>query len=245
MAIIGVLVALLLPAVQAAREAARRTGCFNNLRQMGLGLHQYHDAMGSFPPGGVEFRTVFNKQGRQLAWSAFLLPYVEQRAVYDQLDTGYGFDHAKNATAAAHVLSVYICPSVPEGGERRQGRGPIQYGGIYGERITSPNEPPKGVMLYDRAIRLAEITDGTSSTLILSEDSLFADGQWINARNVFDQAYGINQAPDFENDIRSRHPGGANGLLCDGSARFLTETIDLATLAALCTREGGELVGPH
>ncbi len=73
-------------------------------------------------------------------------------------------------------------------------------------------------MLYDRAIAIAEITDGTSNTLIIAEDGEFADGQWINARNVFDQAYAINRAPAFENDIRSKHPGGANGLFCDGSA---------------------------
>jgi prepilin-type processing-associated H-X9-DG protein len=61
---------------------------------------------------------------------------------------------------------------------------------------------------------------------------------------VFDQAFGINQAPAFENDIRSKHPGGANALFCDGSARFLDESMDLETLAALCTRAGGEAVQP-
>jgi prepilin-type processing-associated H-X9-DG protein len=131
---------------------------------------------------------------------------------------------------------------VPDGHQLRSGRGPSQYGGIFGERITSRNEPPKGVMLYDRAIKAVEIRDGLSQTLAISEDSNFKDGQWINARNVFDQAFAINDAPKYENDIRSEHPGGANGLFCDGSTRFLRETMDLKTLAAICTRAGGEVV---
>jgi prepilin-type N-terminal cleavage/methylation domain-containing protein/prepilin-type processing-associated H-X9-DG protein len=241
-AIIGILIGLLLPAVQAAREAARRASCLNNLRQMGIGLHHYHEALGSFPPGGIEPRSPLNPNGRQLAWSVFLLPYVEQKPLYDRLDTGAAFDAPQNADAAATVLSIYICPSVPQGNQLQSGRGPCRYGGIYGERITSPNNPPKGVMLYDRAIRTSEIRDGTSNTLAISEDSEFQDGQWINGRNVFDQAFAINEAPAFENDIRSKHPGGANGLFCDGSARFLAETMELKTLAAICTRSGGEVI---
>jgi prepilin-type N-terminal cleavage/methylation domain-containing protein/prepilin-type processing-associated H-X9-DG protein len=240
-AIIGVLVSLLLPAVQASRESARRTGCLNNLRQMGIGLQSYRTRFGCFPPGGVEPRPLWHG-GRQLAWSVFLLPYVEQEPLYDQLDTDKPFDAPENADAAARVLPIYVCPSVPDGDQLKSGRGPSQYGGIFGERITGPNDPPKGVMLYDRSITVAEIRDGTSQTLVISEDSNFKDGQWINARNVFDQAFAINQAPAFENDIRSRHPGGANGLFCDGSTRFLVETLDLSTLAAICTRAGGEVV---
>jgi prepilin-type N-terminal cleavage/methylation domain-containing protein/prepilin-type processing-associated H-X9-DG protein len=240
-AIIGILIALLLPAVQAAREATRRMSCSNNLRQMGIGLHNYHAAHQCFPPGGIEPRTPLKPAGRQLAWSVFLLPFAEQQNVYAMLDTGKAFDSPANAAGAATVLSLYLCPSTPHQTLLHDGRGACDYGGIYGERITSPNNPPKGAMLYDRAIRIAEITDGTSHTLLVSEDSGFADGQWINARNVFDQAYPINQAPSFENDIRSKHPGGANGLLADGAARFLPETTKLTVLAALCTRALGEI----
>lgn len=249
-AIIGILIGLLLPAVQAAREAARRMSCLNNLRQMGIAMHNHHNAVGTFPPGGVEHRWMVDPQtgkrygaaGRQLAWSVFLLPYMEQEALYAQLDLAKPFDAAENADAAATVLSVYICPSTPGGKQLVLGRGPCHYGGMNGERIAGPNNPPKGVMLYDRPISVAEIRDGTSNTLAISEDSDFTDGQWINGLNVFDQAYGINQAPPTENDIRSNHPGGANGLFCDGSARFLPETMDMKTLAAICTRAGGEIV---
>ncbi len=97
-------------------------------------------------------------------------------------------------------------------------------------------------MIYDLAFALTEIPDGTSQTLMISEDSGFPDGQWINGRNVFDQAFPINKAPKWENDIRSDHGGGANGLFADGSARFLRETMALPVLAAICTRAGGELI---
>ncbi len=242
-AVIGILIALLLPAVQAARAAARRMSCNNNLRQMGIGLHNYHSAECCFPPGGIEPRTYLNPNGRQLAWSLFLLPYAEQQPLYGQVDTGKAFDAPENAEAAGTLLSLYVCPSVPDGDKLVDDRGPCHYGGIYGERISSPNDPPKGTMIYDKSISIRDIRDGTSNTLVISEDSGFSDGQWINARNVFDQAFAINKAPFFENDIRSEHAGGANGLFADGSARFLQETMDLDVLAAICTRNGSEIVG--
>lgn len=241
-AIIGVLVALLLPAVQAVRESARKAKCKNNLRQIGIGLNHYHQALESFPPGGVEWRPYGNKTKRQIAWSAYLLPYVEQQNVYAALDLDTPFDSPENADAAATIINIYICPTSPGGGKLIDGRGPCDYGGIYGERISSPNNPPKGAMLYDRAICLAEIRDGASNTLIIAEDSAWSDGQWINGRNIFDQAFAINAAPAFENDIRSLHPGGAMAVFCDGHVRFLSESMDMESLAAICTRDGGEVV---
>ncbi|MCA9248016.1 MAG: DUF1559 domain-containing protein [Planctomycetales bacterium] len=241
-AIIGALVALLLPAVQASRETARRSGCANNLKQIGLALHLYHDVHKSFPPGGIEWRPWGNAANRQLAWSAFVLPYLEEQPLYDRLDLKQPFDSPANAEAAATVLPVYICPSSARGARLVQGRGPADYGGIYGERITSPNNPPKGVMIYDRAFATHQIDDGLTHTLMIAEDSQFGDGQWINGRNVFDQAYAINAAPPFENDIRSEHTAGAMSLLASGSVRFLDESIDLRSLAALCTREGREVI---
>jgi prepilin-type N-terminal cleavage/methylation domain-containing protein/prepilin-type processing-associated H-X9-DG protein len=241
-AIIGILIGMLLPAIQAARETARRMRCANNLRQIGLAMHGHHDAKGRFPPGGVERRSTRHPHGRQLAWSVFILPYLEEKALYATLDLTKAFDDPANEKAAQRVLPVYLCPSVSGTTELRGGRGPCDYGGIYGQRITGPNAPPNGVMLYNRAFAIREIRDGTSVTLMVSEDSAFEDGQWINALNVFDQAFPINAAPPFENDIRSKHPGGANGLFCDGSARFLDELIEDDVLAAICTRDGGEYV---
>ena len=243
-AVIGMLVALLLPAVQAAREAARRAHCQNNLKQIGLGLQQYHDQHEVFPIGCIEWRRWLSTTGRQLAWSAYLLPFLEQQPLYDRLDLSKPFDDPVNANPASTVLSVYVCPSsASEIAHSSSGRAPSHYGGIYGERIVPPNDPPKGVMLIDQAISIPEVLDGAAFTLIVAEDSKFLDGQWINGRNIFDQAFAINRAPEFENDIRSEHPGGANAVTCSGSVHFLSEQLDLKVLAALCTRAGDEPIG--
>lgn len=240
-AIIGALVVLLLPAVQAARAAAQRTGCQNNQHQIGLALAAYHELHGALPVGCVEWRPWRGTDERQLAWSVYLLPYLEQQVLFDQLDLSAAFDHPVNAEAAAAILPVYICPSSANGAKLVSGRGPSHYGGLYGERITSPNSPPKGAMLIDEAVKLSQITDGASRTIIVAEDTQFEDGQWINGRNLFDQAMAINAAPLFENDIRSDHAGGALATFADGSVHFLTEDTNLQVLAALCTRAGGEV----
>lgn len=239
-AIIGLLISLLLPAVQTARQAAWQTQCRNNLRQIGLGLTAYHAAKKTFPIGVVEPRLPRETTQRQLAWSVFILPYLEEQSLYESLDLTTPFDSPENQSAAAQVLSVYVCPVSQRGEELVQGRGPSDYGGIYGERITSRNDPPKGILIRDKAFALRHVRDGASHTLIVAEDTQFGDGQWINGRNLFDQAYEINAAPKFENDIRSDHAGGAHGVMADASVHFLANETDLFVLAALCTRAGRE-----
>jgi prepilin-type N-terminal cleavage/methylation domain-containing protein/prepilin-type processing-associated H-X9-DG protein len=249
--IIGVLVSMLLPAVQASREAARRIGCSNNLHQIGIGLHNYHDIHNCFPPGCLEPR--FKRPGgKQFAWSAFVLPCLEQLSLHAAIDFSQPFDAAANAAAAAMVIPTYLCPSTRRASPLIQGRGATDYGGLYGEAIAPlPTDgswfADNGVMIYDRAFSVADIRDGTSHTLAISEDSNWADGQWINGLNIFDQKYAVNYIPPnprfLENEIRSDHPGGANGAFCDGSARFLPETMSLPILKAIITRAGGEVVG--
>lgn len=238
-AIIGILAGLLLPAVQSVRESARRTTCANNLRQIGIGLNQYNASRRHLPIGCVEWRPFGNTTNRQLAWSAYLLPFVEQENTFRQIKFNMAFDHAENRAAASAVIPVYLCPSTRRP-DHIDGRGRSDYGGIFGERITGPNLPAKGAMLHDVTVTTRDISDGLSNTLIVSEDSSAVDGQWINGRNLFDQAFGINQAPVFENDIRSEHPGGALGCYVDGHVQFLSEQLDLKILAAICTRAGGE-----
>ena len=120
---------------------------------------------------------------------------------------------------------------------------------MFGERITSPNSPPKGVMIYDTTFRKTDVTDGLGKTVLISEDSINPTfgGEWINAHNVFDQAFAIGKAPVYENDMRSQHfggvgitSGGVNALFADGTVKFLDQSIDLKVLAAICTRAGGE-----
>jgi len=239
-AIIGILVAMLLPAVQSVREAARRTVCMNHLKQIGLALQNHHSAHMEFPVGGTGWRGPWTPDETQIAWSAFLLPFMDQNNVFEQIDFDEAFDSPVNAIAAEAVIETFVCPSSLRGSELSDGRGPSDYGGMFGERITGPNQPAKGLMVYGAARSHRDIPDGSSNTIIVAEDSDFSDGQWINGLNIFDQAFAINAAPEFENDIRSRHPGGANAALADGSVHFLDETVDLEVLAALCTRAGGE-----
>lgn len=110
-AIIGILIALLLPAVQAAREAARRTECSNNLKQIGLGLHNYHDTHKCFPPNGPAL-------GSGYSWRALILPFVEQTSLYDSIDFGsFLIDNSgpspTNLEVCGQVVNLYICPSDP------------------------------------------------------------------------------------------------------------------------------------
>lgn len=240
-AIVGILIGMLLPAVQSVREAARRTSCSNKVRQIGIALQNYHSTHGSFPVGGTEWRGPSNPGATQIAWSAFILPQLEQNDLFEQIDFQSSFDSPANEPPAAVILSTFVCPSSQRGAQLSDGRGPCDYGGMNGERITSPNNPPKGLMLYERALSVSDVRDGLSNTIIVAEDSDFSDGQWINGRNIFDQAFGVNDAPAFENDIRSQHAAGAYAAFADGSVHFLNDTLDLNTLAALCTRDGGEI----
>ena len=264
-AIVGLLVALVLPAVQASREASRRIECANNLRQIGIGLVHYHDALRSFPPGLVDRRTGANPQGKQLSWNVFLLPFIEEESVYQLFDLSAGFNRAPNRVAAGKVLPTFLCPSTaflasdrkgPTTGDAN-GNGVwntgddlafTDYGGNFG--FAGMGTPyMNGVLVYERAFSMKQITDGTSHTLIVSEDTgrgAAYDGQWANGENIFDTSGPINDSslPIYrwaDNEIWSDHPQGVNLLFCDGSVRFTQEQTALKVLAAICTRAGEEL----
>ena len=99
-------------------------------------------------------------------------------------------------------------------------------------------------MLFNVNVAIAGITDGTSNTIQLGEDPEAINAFWISGHNLFDQAAPINARPPYEygEELTSQHPGGVNVVLCDGSVRFLKQTTDRRALAALCTRNGGEVV---
>ena len=265
-AIISSLLALLLPAVQASRESARRSHCANNLRQIGVGLLNYHDVHRSFPPGQIEKITSTRPKGKQLAWSVFLLPFIEEQNLYDRFDCGHSFRDAENRAAGGTVLPLYNCPSTARLAADRSGdtTGDVNgdgtwnpgddlaftdYGGNYGFSGLGKGLA-NGVLITDKPIALAKIVDGSSQTIIVSEDTgrgaLF-DGQWANGENIFDETGPINDrsAPPGNwqyDEMWSDHPGGINALFCDGSVHFLREEMDLQTLSALCTRNRNEQV---
>jgi prepilin-type N-terminal cleavage/methylation domain-containing protein/prepilin-type processing-associated H-X9-DG protein len=254
-AIIGVLVALLLPAVQAAREAARRVRCTGNLRQIGLALHAYHDAHRTFPAGGwIPAASLPQNARMNLGWSAAILPGVEQAALYDALNVGLAYNKPANSTAARTVLSVYLCPSEPRKSPWHRAPGDpfdsadADYGGMYGPRgLRGPgdiNNPPRGALLFNQCLGIAQIRDGTSQTIHVGEAPEAINAMWISGHNLFDQSKPINARPpaEFGEELASQHPGGANALFADGSVHFLKQTMDVRPLAALCTRAGGEVV---
>ncbi len=114
------------------------------------------------------------------------------------------------------------------------------YGGMFGAGLLLPYA--NGTMLYDRSIAIRQISDGTSHTIIVAEDTGRGnnmDGEWADGENIFDQTVQINQLQD--NELWSDHPSGAQALMCDGSVRFLADTIAASLLSTLCTRAGGEL----
>ena len=255
-AIIGVLVALLLPAVQAAREAARRAQCTSNLKQVGIALHGYHHTHNTFPAGG--WIALFGQpatQNMNSGWSASVLPWLEQRALFDGLNLAVVYDHAANATATYTVLHVYLCPSEPRKTaywNRSPGdtfdHADADYGGMYGERgLSGPtvtNNPPRGAMIFNQAIGLFAITDGSSQTIQIGEAPEAINAMWASGHNVFDQAFPINARPpvEFGEELTSRHTGGVNVLFADGSVHFLKDQADRRVVAALCTRDGGEVL---
>jgi prepilin-type N-terminal cleavage/methylation domain-containing protein len=242
-AVVSTLIALLLPAVQGAREAARRTACMNNLRNQGCALHGHLLARRRFPMGCLEWQWNGSPRptNRCLAWSSFILPWLDEQPLADRIDFSKPFNHAANAAAAATVVPIYICPSADRRGGLVGGMGRCDYGGITGERIVSSNSPEKGGLIHDRSFAAHQITDGLTKTLLVGECAAgpWPDAQWINGRNLFDQAYAINW-PTWEDELRSKHPGGAQALLGDGAVRFFVDAADVRVLAAFCTRAGGE-----
>jgi prepilin-type N-terminal cleavage/methylation domain-containing protein len=262
-AIIAILIALLLPAVQQAREAARRTQCRNNLKQIGLAMHNYHDAMGTFPPGSVDrigdnwaCTTMSNGQplpdqgNRAWGWGTFLLPYIDQAPLYNQLQPdGCRIPNADATYPGAGQilqtpLSSFRCPS--DTGQQIN---------AFGRNYSTNNYPVNNQIAGNRtSVRMRDILDGTSNTFMHGERLLRQNPQgrrWPGAivwgrTDQTDSMYyfrpypQINFAPTpftsttspgsgdpgcARHGVSSNHVGGAHFLMCDGGVRFVSENI--------------------
>src|SRR5580704_14170018 len=258
MATVGVLLALLMPAVQSSREAARRTVCKNQLRQLGLALHLYHDAHRCFPPGSYVMGPSFPMQSGW-GWGAMALPYIEQSAIYARIDFGLPTGVGENLALIATPISFFRCPS--EVGPDFISCAPI---GDPPFQLASGNYcGSEGVLSAMSAVRIAQITDGTSQTLMLGERIVqpggpttlpftsawcgqvaFADEYDLRSVPYLlpDPNHPLNGSPTDPLCFGSRHQQGANFVLVDGSCMFLNNSIDGQVFTALGTADGGETV---
>jgi len=225
-AIIGILIALLLPAVQAAREAARRTQCVNNMKQIGLALHNYHDTHNTFPYGSFNLRETWPSNGTN--WRALILPFMEQQTVHDQLAfTATSSFMAGNTNALQDnevlrelVIDAYWCPSTtfnvfdnPHSWSNVERTMNVTYAGNQGAARPVPGPDPNrgtrdcghgwscnnGVLLVNETAKFSDITDGTSNTYLVVEQSGYtvhptSGAQYNRTSNYYGGWYG------------SRHP---------------------------------------
>ncbi len=254
-AIIAILIALLLPAVQQAREAARRSACKNNLKQIGLALHNYHDAHRIFPYGYNTEPCAGGAATDDLwtAWGFLILPFMDQAPLYQNLNANGASDCARwNAVPALiadgqggkTIIPAYICPSDP-------------MGGINSDRGDFGKSNYKGVGVDDLRIfgtstvrtRIRDITDGTSNTLLVGEcgtDGDYVGGLWMGVNgDAEDNITQVLNNPLFfingtdANAFNSSHVGGCHFLFADGRVRFLSENIDSITYHGLATKAIG------
>jgi prepilin-type N-terminal cleavage/methylation domain-containing protein/prepilin-type processing-associated H-X9-DG protein len=165
-AIIGVLVALLLPAVQAAREAARRSSCGNNLSQLIIAVHNYEMAHGYYPPGTIDAKgpIVNARLGYHHNWIIQILPFIEERNTWNAIDKTLSVYHAKNAPAAGVSIRVLTCPSTG-GGAGAAGC----YAGMHHDQEKPIDAKDNGVFFLNSKIRYDDVTDGSSHTIFLGE----------------------------------------------------------------------------
>jgi prepilin-type N-terminal cleavage/methylation domain-containing protein len=317
-AIIGILVALLLPAIQAAREAARRTQCINNLKQIGVAMHNFHDTYKKFPVGQTD------DDGNNISFRAYLLPYIEQQVLWDELISGnyqpmvksgehWGMDggvcgtfpsmggrneiqNAPGSSVGKNVLAAYMCPSDILPMLDDDGYGKANYNGCAGPFLP-PNtttywngcahwkgRDQTGVLTYDNdncnswIWGFSDVTDGTSNTFAVGERTICG---WVTPTNIGDPSFPawlggnndggcngfdtggnvlsltdatfyLNRGPqtlklgisDSQSQacFGSQHPGGAQFVLCDGSTRFISDSVDTALYANLGNRRDGEVV---
>jgi prepilin-type N-terminal cleavage/methylation domain-containing protein len=252
-AVIAVLVALLLPAVQQARELARRTECRNHLHQFGIALHSYHDVHGTLPPGSMVLSPLFPVQSG-FGWGTFVLPHLDQSPLYQQLDFNIGNTLGVNRGAIGQPLPVFRCPSdsAPD-----QIRASIPAIGA----VPAAHGNYAGVMPVLEEVshtRFGDFLDGTSQTLIVGERRYLSTGvgevtsAWCGTL-AHDAGYlyfaSVPHVPIHPGDsvnlpdgFNSAHAGGTCFLLGDGSVQFLSASLDKAVYHALSTPAGRETI---
>ncbi len=239
-AIIGVLAGLLLPAISYARWAAARTKCQNHLHQQGLAVLNYDAANDGLPPLGAAGSPLGLPDGVSQGMYAFILPYLDEGARASQYRWDLSADDPGNAAAVFGSIGVLRCPVQDDIDPGTPGGGASNYGPIdvnssmidYG--FAPPGSRPQGALLLNTRARMADIVDGTSTTLLLSES--VGAAPWAPTSTVISARFVIG-------GIAGPHLIGLNVCMADGSVRVLKAGTDPSLLARLATRAGGEPVG--
>jgi prepilin-type N-terminal cleavage/methylation domain-containing protein/prepilin-type processing-associated H-X9-DG protein len=297
-AIIAILIGLLLPAVQKIRESANRMSCSNNLKQMGLALHNYEGTYGKWPAS----RTFPN--GSSLSGQSKLLPFIEQENIGRLIDFTVPYSHPNNAAVVNATVKTFLCPSDPKnnvvaGNNYRFNEGTslaMWYGATDPSGVNNGlSVTPNGPFYCNLETKLAEISDGLSNTAAMSEhvkgdfdqgrstdrsdtyrpgtypgtaDQAMLDCAAVNILDLTKQGYSDVGAPwlygyhsttsywhsappgfrscmfppsRIMTTANSGHPNGVNMLLCDGSVRFVPNSVDLAIWRAYGTKDSGEV----
>jgi hypothetical protein len=218
-------IALLLPAVQSARTAARRSESSNNLRQIMLAIHNHHDTHNAFPP-----QATTDKDGKPLlSWRVMILPFIEQQELYNQFHLDEPWDSEHNKTLIKKMPKVFQSPAA----KAREGR--TVYLGVSGDDGVFPVSKESSLGARG-TIGFRNVTDGLSNTIAIVEASDDSAVFWTKPDDF---------VPDAKNPLKGLpglFPGGFNIALADGSVRFVSESIDLTTLQRLFQRSDGQVI---
>ena len=269
-AIIAVLIALLLPAVQQAREAARRSQCKNNMRQISLGLHNYESSITTFPPGVLGTSGTSSTINPLTTWPTQTLPYLEQAPLYQKYDFNVPFDHANNAPVVITSLPTFLCPSQPSSGIVLNLYGNNHYAGnagttpgandgvLYPLSVTRIRDIVDGTSMTISTGEIAFEFGGWARGAINSGGGGGGGGGGGFARGVMrwwkaapacalpgmnPPVTNCSNSCERQFQYSSPHVGGSHFSLCDGSARFISQNINVTVFQSLLTRSGNEVVG--
>ncbi len=271
-AIIAILIGLLLPAVQKVREAAARLRCKNNMKQIGLALHSYHDRTERLPPGYASGVTAGTDIGPGWGWAAHILPDVEQDNLFRQMNLGTQITAAAHAAPRVQPLKVFLCPSDIDIGTFAVTNAGVSvahanYVGVFGTNEMEDNPSAgNGTFFRNSRVRFGDITDGLSNTYVVGERSSdIALATWTGAipgalvplrRDPTEQEphfllvlgrgdHTPNSPDSHIDDFYSRHSQGLNCLFGDGSVHSVSNGVNLNVWYAIQTRNGGEVAAPN
>ena len=259
-AIIGILIGMLLPAVQQVREAARRTVCMSNSAQLGLATHNYEFATERLPEGSINPKgpIVHLAKGQHVSFLVQLLPYIEQRAVADNFDISLGTYAPANAKARLSHIPIFACPSSGFGMLNIDEDAALaNYAGCHHGSEAQIDEDNNGLLFLNSKVTYTDIYDGSSNTILIGESEAYADslgwasgtrsslrntGEILSWRDWASKITGLVVATDV-GGFAGRHPGGVVFCMGDGSIQFINHNIDPIVFGNLGNRSDGAMLG--